>query len=281
MALRITRPLHGGDRAFKAQGVADYDVNTQATRQEMRTYVCAQCHVEDYFKGAEKRLTFPWHKGLKADEILAYYDEVGFKDWTHAETGSPNLKAQHPEFEMYSQGIHARSGVACADCHMPDTKVGAMKVSDHHVRSPLLNVNKACQTCHRWPEEELKARAETIQTRHTEMRNLAMDALMSLIDDLKAAGKRERATRRWGSPGTSSAAPRSFSTSPRRRTRRASTRRRKAARILAQSIDASRKGQLAIRGALATTPQPQQKASAPPAPTAPGAPVKVAAVSPR
>ena len=75
------------------------------------------------------------------------------------------LKAQHPEFEMWNQGIHARSGVACADCHMPYTRVGAQKISDHHVRSPLLNINRACQTCHKWPEEELKARAEAIQDR--------------------------------------------------------------------------------------------------------------------
>lgn len=189
MALRVTRPAFIESlRALKEhEGVSGYDVNTMATRQEMRTYVCGQCHVEYYFKGPEKRLVYPWSRGQRADEILAYYDEVGQTDWTHAETGSPNLKAQHPEFEMYNQGIHARSGVACADCHMPYTKVGAMKVSDHHVRSPLLNINKACQTCHRWSEEELKARAETIQSRHMEMRNLAMDALMSLIDDVKAA----------------------------------------------------------------------------------------------
>ena len=256
MALRITRPAFvEGIRAYKSsQGVAAYDVNTQATRQEMRTYVCAQCHVEYYFKGAEKRLTFPWHKGLKADQVLEYYDEVGFKDWTHAETGSSNLKAQHPEFETYSQGIHARSGVACADCHMPYTKVGAMKVSDHHVRSPLLNINKACQTCHRWPEEELKARVETIQTRHTEMRDLAMDALVSLIDDLKAA-------KEAGKSDDEMAVARNFQ-------RRASFlldfaeaenssgfhAPQEGARILAVTIDASRKGQLAIRGALPAAP---------------------------
>jgi len=280
MALRVTRPAFiEGIRAYKAsQGVPDYDVNTMATRQEMRTYVCGQCHVEYYFKGAEKRLTFPWHKGLKADEILAYYDEVGFKDWTHAETGSPNLKAQHPEFEMYNQGIHARSGVACADCHMPYTKVGAMKVSDHHVRSPLLNINKACQTCHRWSEEELKARAETIQSRHMEMRNLAMDALMSLIDDVKAA-------KEAGKSDEELAVARDFQ-------RRATFlldfaeaenstgfhAPQEGARILAQSIDASRKGQLAVRGALPATPQPLQKAEAPAAPQAPG---KVALLSAR
>ena len=189
MALRVTRPgFLEGIQALKAsQGVADYDVNTQATRQEMRSFVCGQCHVEYYFKGDEKRLTYPWHKGLKVDEIADYYDEVGFKDWTHAKTGTEQLKAQHPEFEMWNQGIHARSGVACADCHMPYTRVGALKVSDHHVRSPLLNVNNACQTCHKWPEEELLARAETIQERTVELRNRAMDALMELIADIEAA----------------------------------------------------------------------------------------------
>ena len=122
---------------------------------------------------------------------MAYYEETGFKDWTHAETGAPVLKAQHPEFEMWNQGIHARSGVACADCHMPYKREGAMKISDHHVRSPLLNVNRACQTCHKWEEEELKARVETIQQRTFFLRNLAMDALVDLIGDLKAAQKTE------------------------------------------------------------------------------------------
>ena len=189
MALRVTRPgFIEGMRALKAsQGVKDYDVNRDATRQEMRTFVCGQCHVEYYFKGTEKRLTYPWHKGLKVDNILAYYDEVGFKDWTHAESGAPVLKAQHPEFELWNQGIHARSGVACADCHMPYTRVGATKISDHHVRSPLLNINHACQTCHKWPEAELKARVEAIQDRTFRLRNLAMDALVEFIGEIKAA----------------------------------------------------------------------------------------------
>ncbi len=39
---------------------------------------------------------------------------------------------------MWSQGTHARAGVACADCHMPYQRVGAAKVSSHHVRSPML-----------------------------------------------------------------------------------------------------------------------------------------------
>ncbi|HXG39246.1 MAG TPA: ammonia-forming cytochrome c nitrite reductase subunit c552 [Bacteroidota bacterium] len=189
MQLRVTRPgFIEGIRALKAsQGIKNYDVNVMATRQEMRAYVCGQCHVEYYFKGAEKRLTYPWHKGLKVEEIMSYYEEAKFNDWTHAETGAGVLKAQHPEFEMWNQGIHARSGVVCADCHMPYKRVGALKISDHHVRSPLLNINRACQTCHKWTEEELKERVETIQERTYRLRNIAMDALVDLINDLKAA----------------------------------------------------------------------------------------------
>jgi nitrite reductase (cytochrome c-552) len=196
MQLRVTRPgFLEGIRAFKAlSGESDYDVNRMATRQEMRSFVCGQCHVEYYFKGPEKRLTYPWARGLRVEQIADYYDEVGFSDWTHAETGAAALKAQHPEFEMWNQGIHARSGVACADCHMPYARVGAQKVSDHHVRSPLLNVNQACQTCHRWPEAELMARAEAEQERTVRLRSLALDALVSLIDDIarsRARGMRE------------------------------------------------------------------------------------------
>ena len=189
MQLRVTRPgFIEGIRALKAsQGVQNYDVNTQATRQEMRAYVCGQCHVEYYFKGPEKRLTYPWAKGLKADEILDYYEENPHDDWTHAESGAKVLKAQHPEFEMWNQGIHARSGVACADCHMPYVRVGAQKISDHHVRSPVLNINNACQTCHKWPEAELRARVETIQERVFGLRNRAMEAVVALIGDIKEA----------------------------------------------------------------------------------------------
>jgi nitrite reductase (cytochrome c-552) len=105
-ALRVTRPAFlEGMKALKAsQGINDYDVNKQATPEEMRAYVCGQCHVEYYFKGAERRLVYPWAKGLKVEDILAYYDEAGFRDWTHKDTGAPVLKAQHPEFEACLSG---------------------------------------------------------------------------------------------------------------------------------------------------------------------------------
>ena len=194
MQLRVTRPAFiEGIRALKAsEGIEDYDVNTMATRQQMRSYVCGQCHVEYYFEGAEKRLVYPWSRGLRVEDILAYYEAAEFYDWTHAETGARVLKAQHPEFELWNQGIHARSGVACADCHMAYKRVGALKISDHHVRSPLLNINRACQTCHRLSEEELKSRVETIQGRTFALRNSAMDALVDLINDIKMAGEAGR-----------------------------------------------------------------------------------------
>jgi nitrite reductase (cytochrome c-552) len=193
MALRVTRPafIEGIAAAKAAEGVEDYDVNKMATRHEMRTYVCAQCHVEYHFKGDKKRLTYPWKHGLTVDAAYQFYEEEGFKDWVHAETGAPMLKAQHPEFEMWSQGIHARSGVTCADCHMPYKRVGGTKVSDHHVRSPLLNVNNACGTCHKRSDEDLIARAEHIQRRHQNLTKIALDALVDLIDDIKAAKESE------------------------------------------------------------------------------------------
>ena len=249
MALRITRPgfLEGIRNLKAAQGVADYDPNVSATRQEMRSYVCGQCHVEYYFKGPEKRLTYPWHNGLKVDEIYAYYEEQGFKDWTHKVSGAPALKAQHPEFELWNQGIHARSGVACADCHMPYTRVGAHKISDHHVRSPMLNVANACQTCHPWPEEELKARVETIQSRTFGLRNLAMDALLELIEDIRRAAEGGRTDDQLAAARGHQRKAQFFLDFVEAENSTGFHAPQEAARILAESIDASRQGQNALR----------------------------------
>jgi nitrite reductase (cytochrome c-552) len=227
--------------------VKDYDVNRDATRQEMRAYVCGQCHVEYHFQGADKRLVYPWSKGLKVEQMLASYDEAKFKDWTHAETGAPVLKAQHPEFEMWSQGIHARSGVACADCHMPYMRVGALKISDHHVRSPLLNVNLACQTCHRWSEDELKARVLTIQERTFGLRNLAMDALVALIGDIKGAAADGHTEAQLAPARDFQRKAQFYLDFIEAENSMGFHAPQEAARILAESIDFTRQGQLALR----------------------------------
>lgn len=209
MAVRITRPafvagiqnlakssepvphLPSLETWRKGNRATPYDPNKDATRQEMRSMVCAQCHVEYHFNGPNKTLTFPWNNGLKVEQIEQHYDEVKWKDWEHKLTGTPMLKAQHPEFELWSQGIHARAGVACADCHMPYTRVGAVKISDHQVRSPILNTARACQTCHNASEEEMKARVDIIQSRTKKLLDQAEIATVDLIraiETAKAAG---------------------------------------------------------------------------------------------
>ena len=210
MAIRITRPgflqamemLAEGDGAVPhlpsverwREGPRNepYDPNTRASRGEMRSFVCGQCHVEYYCSSAFK-LTFPWGNGLTVEDTEEFWDETvlpdgeRFFDYRHKETGAQILKAQHPEFELWSQGIHARSGVSCADCHMPYMRDGATKVSDHWVRSPLLNVSRACQTCHPFSEAELKARVDNIQSRNFELLQNAGRALMDQMDAILEA----------------------------------------------------------------------------------------------
>ncbi len=169
-----------------------YDPNRDGSRSEMRSFVCGQCHVE-YYCASGMELTFPWGNGLTADDVERFWDDTTFDDgrrffdYTHAESGAEVLKAQHPEFELWSQGIHARSNVSCADCHMPYMREGASKISDHWVRSPLLNVNRACQTCHRFPEDELKARVDVIQQRNFDLLQRGGAALMDLLDAIGQA----------------------------------------------------------------------------------------------
>ncbi len=192
-------------------------------------------------------MTYPWAEGVKVEQIEGYYDRIAFSDWKHGETGAPVLKAQHPEFETYSQGIHARAGVACADCHMPYMRQGAVKVSDHQVRSPLLNIERACLTCHPFSADEMKARAEAIQERHAALLSRAEDALIALMDDIKAA-------RAAGADDQKLAAALKLH-------RRAQWRvdfvnaenstgfhaPQESARILGEAIDYARQGQLAVR----------------------------------
>ncbi len=210
MGLRVTRP--GFIQAMQALAAGDgevphlpsvqrwrngsrsepYDPNEEATRNEMRSYVCGQCHVE-YYCSSSFKLTFPWGKGLTVEDAEAFWDETKlpdgerFYDYKHKETGAPILKAQHPEFELWSQGIHARSGVSCSDCHMPYMRDGATKISDHWVRSPLLNVSRACQTCHHFSEEEMLARVDGIQSRNFELLQNAGQALMDQLDAILEA----------------------------------------------------------------------------------------------
>jgi nitrite reductase (cytochrome c-552) len=172
--------------AFESQGL-DW---TTFTRQQMRSAVCANCHVTYYFTGENKVLTVPWGNGMQVEEILAFEDEAGFSDWTYPGTGTPIIKARHPDYELFMEGsTHANAGVACADCHMPYLREGAMKYSSHNIMSPLLAPEATCGQCHSDVETVL-ARVATIQDTVYEVKLHTEDALVDAIAAIeKAAAK--------------------------------------------------------------------------------------------
>lgn len=271
MAIRVTRPgfvngiadLAAGDSPTPhlpsiekwrdAGREGEYDPNIHATRQEMRSYVCAQCHVE-YYCANKATLTFPWANGLRMEDEERFWEEMEFADgepfydYKHAETGALTYKVQHPEFELWSQGVHARSGVSCSDCHMPYERVGAAKVSNHHVRSPLENLNAACQNCHKQSEDDLRYRIETIQEKNLALLERAARAMTDMLDAIReaqASGADEQKMKEvlrlqtkamWRIDYISSENSRGFHAD------------QEAARILGESIDFSRQAQaMALR----------------------------------
>lgn len=185
MNLTITRPAL--IEAFERQGK---DI-TKATQQEMRSLVCAQCHVEYYFDKHKIEgtayLTFPWDKGFAAEDIEAYYDSYQFSDWTHSLSKAPMLKAQHPEYETFMMGIHGQRGVACADCHMPYKSEGGQKFTDHHIQSPLNNIANSCQVCHREEAATLLANVYERQDKIIENRNKLEELLVRAHVEAKTA----------------------------------------------------------------------------------------------
>ncbi|MGB0714896.1 MAG: ammonia-forming cytochrome c nitrite reductase subunit c552 [Phycisphaerae bacterium] len=271
MAIRVTRPgfvlgiaalaqsdeptphLPSIEKWRRGDREESYDPNLLATRQEMRSFVCGQCHVE-YYCANKDVLEYPWSRGLKMEQLEEHWDTKTFPDgsaffdYKHGETGAEVLKVQHPEFELWSQGIHARSGVSCADCHMPYERDGAMKVSSHNVQSPMESINNACQQCHNVSEVELQRRVDTIQKRTRTLMDRAAVAMTEMLDSIleaKASGATEEqlapvyAHQRkamWRLDYISSENSRGFHAD------------QEAARILAESIDYSRQAQtMALR----------------------------------
>ena len=182
MNLRITRPAL--IEAFERQGK---DVRN-STHQEMRSLVCAQCHVEYYFKGkTEKYLTFPWDKGFTVEDMEKYYDEVEHVDFVHALSKTPIVKAQHPDYELFKMGIHNERGVSCAECHMPYKSDGGVKFTDHKIQSPLNNISNSCQVCHRESEDNLRKNVYDRQDKVLELSDLATKSLVKVHIEAKTA----------------------------------------------------------------------------------------------
>ncbi|MCB9249636.1 MAG: ammonia-forming cytochrome c nitrite reductase [Ignavibacteriales bacterium] len=181
MALKISRPALV--EAFERQGKKMEDFS----RQEMRSLVCAQCHVEYYFKKESNYLTFPWDKGFSADAMEEYYDAMEFSDWTHALSRTPMLKAQHPDYELFMTGVHAKRGVSCTDCHMPYKSEGGVKFTDHHIQSPLANIANSCQVCHREETTDLLKDVYERQDKIEELRRVAEKGLAAAHLEAKIA----------------------------------------------------------------------------------------------
>ncbi len=181
MNLRISRPAL--TESFERRG---RDIN-KVSQQEMCTLVCAQCHVEYYFKGDDKYLTFPWDKGLTVEEIEKYYDEYQFTDWTHALSKTPMIKAQHPDYELFTTSIHYKRGVSCADCHMPFISEGGQKYTNHKIMSPLAYISNSCQVCHRQSEDTLRSNVYDRQKKIYEIRMILEDLLCKAHLEAKAA----------------------------------------------------------------------------------------------
>ena len=158
---------HALTDAFERRGM---DIK-QATNQEMRSLVCAQCHVEYFMKGDMKLLVFPFDKGFTMEAMEEYYDENNFVDYIHSLSKTPIIKAQHPDWEVAMEGIHAQRGVACADCHLPYKSEGGVKFSDHKIMSPLAMIDRTCQVCHRESEETLRNNVYDRQKKVNEIRN--------------------------------------------------------------------------------------------------------------
>jgi len=182
MNLAITRPSLV--EAFKEWQGRDI---REATNQEMRSLVCAQCHVEYYFKGPDRHVVFPWAKGITLEQQEAYYDQIEFADWTHALSKTPMIKAQHPDYEVFLLGTHGRRGLSCADCHMPYVSEGGLKFSDHHLMSPLKNIAATCQTCHKDSEANLRQYVYERQDKILEIRDRLEPELVKAHLMVKAA----------------------------------------------------------------------------------------------
>ncbi len=170
MDLRVLNPAF--NEAMARRGI---DVK-KASRLEMRSYVCGQCHSEYHMEPGTSRVVFPWDKGLLPDQMYAYYAEkpAGFtQDWVHPDSQTLILKAQHPDYETWSTGTHGMAGVACADCHMPYVREGGRKTTSHWVTSPMRTVQASCRTCHSQSEEWLLTRVKTIQGQTWDMQRRA------------------------------------------------------------------------------------------------------------
>lgn len=170
LSLKISREFTLG-AALKEMGVD----RAKLSRQDMRSLVCAQCHVT-YNIPKDKDMKsvgvfFPWQGSkwgnISIENIIKKIrSDPAYGEWKQNVTGFKLGFIRHPEFELFSNNsVHWKAAASCADCHMPYTRVGAFKASDHRVMSPLKGDMKACTQCHPEKAEWLREQVTAIQDR--------------------------------------------------------------------------------------------------------------------
>lgn len=172
MNLRITRSFLTDAYARRGLHIEE------ATEQEMRSLVCAQCHSEYYFHKENLIPTLPWDLGITVENIEAYYDSLHYSDYIHPLSRTPVVKAQHPDFELAQAGIHAQRGVSCGECHMPGVGEAEHRYNDHHIKSPLAMIDRTCRACHRESEETLRDNVYDRQNKTMNLRNRLEEELV-------------------------------------------------------------------------------------------------------
>ncbi len=185
MNLRVINPAF--IEAMERRGI---DLK-KATRQDMRSYVCAQCHSTYFLEPTGKRVVFPWDKGLLPEQMYAYYAEKPFgfeQDWIHPDSQVKTLKARHPDYETWVGGVHGRSGVSCADCHMPYVLEGGQKYTSHWVTSPMKRIQESCRPCHTQDNDWLLKRVMTIQNNNWQLQRIAGQTIARAHEVLGKAG---------------------------------------------------------------------------------------------
>jgi nitrite reductase (cytochrome c-552) len=195
MKLRVINPAF--IEAMKRRGI---DLS-RASQQDMRSYVCGQCHVEYYFEPGSNKVTLPWDKGFDPEQMYAYYAgrPSGFsQDWVHPDSGVLLLKAQHPDFETWSLGVHGRAGVSCADCHMPYIRENGQKYTSHWVTSPMRQIQASCGACHDQGNDWLLQSVKSTQAKVWQLQRVAGTGVARAHEALggaPAAGERAEKAR--------------------------------------------------------------------------------------
>lgn len=159
---------------------------------------CGQCHIEYYFDKDTKATSVPYSDkaGIHPDAILAYYNEMGFVDFTNANTGVGMIKVQHPEFEtVIGEGNVHGDTFSCADCHMGVAyNEKGEAYANHTYTNPQDNaqlMKASCSVCHNDLAGMVKSIQSEITAREAEVGSLLAELNAKLAEAVANGTKTE------------------------------------------------------------------------------------------